>query len=159
MMAAHSSEQGGTMIVTVEDVDTLARTLWGEARGEPRDGKIAIAWVILNRYWQEFHGAQTITEVCRAPWQFSCWNADDPNHAQLLLANDATPGFQECMQIANLVARPDSNQAQPPDPTNGATHYHTIGRPSWAKTWPPSWVLDHAPSARIGQHLFYAGIP
>ena len=146
------------MFVTIEDIDTLARTLWGEARGESRDGKIAIAWVVCNRVAVKLHGDDTITKVCRAPWQFSCWNANEPNHDLLLAANDATPGFQECRQIANLIARPDSFQTRPADPTNGATHYHTIGRPSWAKQWPPSWAVGHEPVARIGQHLFYAGI-
>ena len=31
------------------DIDTLARTIYGEARGESRQGKIAVACVILNR--------------------------------------------------------------------------------------------------------------
>lgn len=33
-----------------EDIDTLARTVWGEARGESLLGKEAVACVILNRH-------------------------------------------------------------------------------------------------------------
>ena len=32
----------------LSDLDTLARTIWGEARGEGREGMIAVAWVALT---------------------------------------------------------------------------------------------------------------
>jgi spore germination cell wall hydrolase CwlJ-like protein len=32
-----------------KDRDILARTLWGEARGELLAGQIAVAWTIRNR--------------------------------------------------------------------------------------------------------------
>ena len=31
------------------DMDVAARTVYGEARGEPDEGKIAVAWVIRTR--------------------------------------------------------------------------------------------------------------
>jgi spore germination cell wall hydrolase CwlJ-like protein len=37
------------MAVTERDRDILARTLWGEARGETLAGQIAVAWTIRNR--------------------------------------------------------------------------------------------------------------
>ncbi|PWK42197.1 hypothetical protein C7534_1054 [Pseudomonas sp. OV226] len=37
------------MKVTENDRDILARTLWGEARGESLAGQIAVAWTIRNR--------------------------------------------------------------------------------------------------------------
>lgn len=37
------------MTVTEKDRDVLARTLWGEARGEGLAGQIAVAWTIRNR--------------------------------------------------------------------------------------------------------------
>lgn len=36
------------MTVTERDSDILARTLWGEARGESLVGQIAVAWTIYN---------------------------------------------------------------------------------------------------------------
>lgn len=31
------------------DIDVLARTIWGEARGEGLAGQIAVGWCIRNR--------------------------------------------------------------------------------------------------------------
>jgi len=37
------------MPVTEKDRDVLARTPWGEARGESTAGQVAVAWTIRNR--------------------------------------------------------------------------------------------------------------
>ena len=74
------------MTTSEKDRDILARTLWGEARGEGFDGQIAVAWTIRNRvfdgkaksWWGEGYA-----EVCLKPWQFSCWNQNDPNYVYL----------------------------------------------------------------------------
>ena len=74
------------MTVTEKDRDILARTLWGEARGESLAGQIAVAWTIRNRvndgkdksWWGEGYAG-----VCQKPYQFSCWNRNDPNFAYL----------------------------------------------------------------------------
>jgi len=55
---------------TINDIDVLARTLWGEARGEGPAGQVAVAWTIRNRvndgraksWWGEGY-----TGVCKAP--------------------------------------------------------------------------------------------
>ena len=48
-----------------------AETIFAEARGEGREGMIAVASVIWNRA----HGnPEKLETVCMAPWQFSCWN-------------------------------------------------------------------------------------
>ena len=70
--------------------DVLARTVWGEARGEGQAGMVAVANVVMNRvnfaraqlggnYWW----GNTIMRVCQKPLQFSCWNQADPNLSQL----------------------------------------------------------------------------
>jgi hypothetical protein len=40
---------------TARDIDTLARTIWGEARNQGREGMIAVAWVIRNRVDIDLH--------------------------------------------------------------------------------------------------------
>ena len=69
------------------DVDVLARTLFGEARGEYErlDGGISslisVGNVILNRLGLPERFGKSIQEVCQHPCQFSCWNKKDPNYS------------------------------------------------------------------------------
>ena len=79
------------MAVTEKDRDILARTLWGEARGEGPAGQIAVAWTIRNRvfdgkeksWWGEGYAG-----VCQKPWQFSCWNRNSSDYCRATFAND-----------------------------------------------------------------------
>ena len=53
-------------------IDILARTLWGEARGETLSGKEAVACVILNRLKKTnakglFWWGNTLEEICLKP--------------------------------------------------------------------------------------------
>ena len=34
---------------SLADMETFARTIWGEARGESEEGQAAVAWVMRNR--------------------------------------------------------------------------------------------------------------
>ena len=130
------------------EVDIMARTLWGEARGEGSAGMEAVACVILNRvrlarklggYWW----GNDIIQVCHKPYQFSCWNADDPNY-KILSEIDATDlYFATALRIARRAVH-----TRFPDKTDGATHYHAAGIS-------PFWAQNHKPVAVIGHHIFY----
>ncbi|PIW30503.1 MAG: cell wall hydrolase [Rhodospirillales bacterium CG15_BIG_FIL_POST_REV_8_21_14_020_66_15] len=132
--------------------DVLARTIYGEARGEPVRGKEAVAAVVMNRvrraraasgaYWW----GGTVEDVCRRPWQFACWNPGDPNRARIEGVGRDNKTFQSCLRIARRAVA-----GTLADPTGGATHYH-------AKAVNPPWARGKAPSAEIGGHLFYAGV-
>lgn len=131
-----------------EAIDTLARTLWGEARGEPVRGIEAVAAVIVNRVRLArarggFWWGDSVVAVCRKPYQFSCWNADDPNRPKLLAVKETDPVFAICLRIARRAV-----SGAPPDPTDGCTHYH-------ARSVHPAWARGLAPKAEIGTHLFY----
>ena len=129
--------------------DILARTIYGEARGESVRGKEAVAAVVMNRvrrareaggtYWW----GGTVEAVCQRPWQFSCWNAGDPNRVKIEAVDDGNRVFQTCRRIARRALAGTLG-----DPTEGATHYH-------AKSVNPPWARGRAPSAEIGHHLFY----
>jgi len=129
-------------------VDVLARTLWGEGRGEGPQGMEAIASVILNRVAvAEAHGGywwgKDIISVCQKPYQFSCWNRSDPNYRQLQAVTDKDIHFVTAQRIARRAVAYTLA-----DTTNGATHYHT-------KSILPDWAQGQTPSAMIGNHIFY----
>ena len=64
-------------MMDASDLFTLARTVYGEARGESDQGRAAVAHVVLNRFRSDkWFSAGTIEAVCRKPSQFSCWNND-----------------------------------------------------------------------------------
>lgn len=58
--------------LTEEEVDTLARLVWLEARGEPFEGQVAVVEVVLNRILSPLF-PDTVDEVVyqRDPVQFS----------------------------------------------------------------------------------------
>ena len=130
------------------EIDVLARTLWGEARGEGSAGMQAVAAVILNRvnvakekrgYWW----GNNIIQVCQKPYQFSCWNRSDPNFQKLQAVDETNLYFATAMRVARRAVI-----GAVEDPTGGATHHHAAGiTPYWAKNEKPSTV--------IGKHIFY----
>lgn len=142
------------LALTPEDVGILTRTIYGEARGEPYDGKKAVGHVALNRVARtdgQFRMDTTVAAACLRWLQFSCWSPGDPNAGLISRADAADPVFAECQRAA-------LDALHEPDAVEGATHYHTAARPAGAATWPPAWTRGHKPTCAIGGHLFYAGI-
>lgn len=129
--------------------DTLARTLWGEARSEGSEGMQAVANVVLNRVANPGWWGYDIESVCRKPYQFSSWNSTDPNLPKLLAVTPADPQFAQALQIAGLAVA-----GQLPDVTNGADSFKVT-----TLAWPASWGPQVAASAVIGAHSFYRLYP
>lgn len=129
----------------MDDLDATVRTIYGEARGEPIEGKIAVAWVIRNRADHGGWWGATPQDVCHKAFQFSCWNKNDPNSAKLLLLSDEDPAYLAIRKIAQAVL-----DKTIPDPTHGATHYKVHGtKASWDAA-----VKDQTPLI-IGHHEFF----
>ncbi|MEI9423440.1 cell wall hydrolase [Mesorhizobium sp. Cs1299R1N1] len=143
---------------TTQDVLILARTLYGEARGEfDAEGKgdfavEAVANVVINRVVAKFRKKTTVQGVCLDPKQFSCWNGSDPNRSKIikLVKGSDAPRFDRCLDIATRAVA-----GQIADHTGGALHYHATGivKPSWVKNSPAAKV-----SLKVGHHIFYVGI-
>ena len=127
-----------------DPADVLARTIWGEARGEPSGGMEAVASVILNRAAYPRWWGHDIVSVCLHPWQFSCWNADDPNRSQLMAVTEADPQFTEALNIAAAAVA-----GALPDTTNRADSYADL------RVCHPKWAANNAPVAKIGNHTFF----
>jgi hypothetical protein len=69
----------------LEPLQIMGLTVYGEARGENRAGRIAVATVILERVEHRDWDGKTIEDVCLWPYQFSCYLPKDPNRAKLLM--------------------------------------------------------------------------
>lgn len=143
---ANHVNQNSEIQYSAEDIDTMARTLWGEARGEEKQGRIAVAWVIRNRATKSpaYNWPNTPKAVCRQPWQFSCWNSNDPNLPKMKGLTERDSIFRECLAVANDVLNGNVS-----DPTNGADHYYAISINT------PSWAIGKKPTVTIGHHRFY----
>ncbi len=126
--------------------DVLARTVWGEARGEGVAGMAAVAMVVINRAKKPGWWGRGIEEICRRKRQFSCWNDDDPNRSKLATIGAEDRRFAQAMAIAEL-----AQMGALADFTDGATHYH-------AREVLPKWAEGKDPCLRLGGHLFYRGI-
>jgi spore germination cell wall hydrolase CwlJ-like protein len=132
----------------VEHLDLMAKTIFGEARGEPLDGQAGVGWVIRNRAEHFGWWGVDIKSVCLKRLQFSCWNENDPNSAVIKAANLDQPMLLQCMGVAALVL---SGAAL--DPTGGATSYFRPG-PNGEK---PDWADSLKFLTAIGNHMFYGG--
>jgi spore germination cell wall hydrolase CwlJ-like protein len=134
------------MEYTEQDIETMAKTIYGETRGEfyrfGVSSLIAVANVIANRKNKGF--AKSIHEVCLSPYQFSCWNKTDPNYEKIAnKINDSCVVFNKCLEVAkNVLSR------KWPDLTDGCDHYH-------AKNIKPYWAVYLQPKRTFGSHCFY----
>ena len=145
-----AASQGRTSrkFIKALEVDILARTMWGEVKGQGVTGFQAVANVVLNRVaaaheaGAHWWGSDVIS-VCQKPFQFSCWNPDASNREQLLAVEEIDLNFASCMRIARRAV-----YGQLSDLTNGATHYHLDDDM-------PYWAENKMPTARIGHHIFY----
>lgn len=132
------------------EVDVLARTLWGEARGEGFAGMVAVGFTIKNRAARPGWWGNDIISVCRHPWQYSCWNVKDPNYPCLSGSRPIpTAEYVKAREAALVVIA-----GRQPDPTGGATHYYSTSM----KT-PPAWAVKAKQTVQIGRHRFFRDVP
>ncbi len=129
---------------TTDDIWTVARTIYGEARGTSRKDRIGVAWVIRNRV-HDRRWPNAWSAACKQRLQFSCWNRGEPNNHPMLAADLDDPVFAECFAIAAAVMA-----GIDPDPTRGANHYHALSMPS-----PPYWADPNRETGRLGGHAYY----
>lgn len=133
----------GEKDVSMHVLEVMAKTIYGEARGECYDGRVAVAHVILNRAQNPRWWGDGVVDVCLKAKQFSCWNDDDPNRDKLdeLTVSDSV--FMECCSVAALALGGVTK-----DPTDDADHYHT-------HSVAPFWSIGQTPTVEIGNHYFY----
>ena len=72
-----STEPKYEMYFTEDDVVSMAKMLWGEARGCTRDNQIKCAWIVVNRVDDE-RFPDTIQGVLEQPSQFHGYSESFP---------------------------------------------------------------------------------
>ena len=142
-------------LAPLSDDAILALTIYGEARGEPIEGQIAVGCVIRNRLKDaKARYGKTYREVALKRLQFSCWNPDDadPNFRKVLEAaqvlldkKPADAALEQCAYVALGISR-DALA----DNVKGCNHYFLA-----TLTPRPSWSQGYVPLAQKGAHTFY----
>lgn len=120
-------------------VDCLAENIYYEAGYEPRDGKIAVAMVTLNRV-QDPKFPKDICSVVKQKVNSTCqfsWFCEQNKRIQ------NTSVYTQAREVALLVY---ANYEKMHDMTQGALFYH-------ADYVNPRWKLER--TAVIGRHIFY----
>lgn len=117
-----------------------------EARGESQEGQLAVAYVLLNRK-KDGRWGNSLTSVCLAPYQFSCWNTNDSNRKSMSKLGENDPGLFKMMFILET-ARDNPYK----DPTKGATHYYAVNIPE------PSWVQGAIYCGQFDNQKFYKDV-
>lgn len=122
---------GGWVNARSDELDLLARVITGEASGEPYDGQVAVASVILNRVRHPSF-PNSIAGVIYEPWAFESvgngliWSRP-PLGSAYRAASDALNGW---------------------DPTYGAIFFWNPYKPvNW-------WIWTRQIITQIGSHVF-----
>ena len=142
------------VLAPLSDVEILALTLFGEVRGEPIEGQIAVAQVVRNRVTDgRKRWPTTYRDVCLQKSQFSCWLpvGGQANHdAVLRQAQDLIAGRRDAiMRQLNWVSAGVFDSLLM-DATRSANHYHVAGMKL------PTWAVGKPVTAHIGAHVFYS---
>ena len=96
----------------------LAKTIYGEARGESVETMLAVGWVIRNRLQAKRYGS-TYKDVVLQPKQFSCWNKGDPNYRVIKGVIKGTL-WEVCIGVAIVVMQ----SMEKHNPVVGVRHYY-----------------------------------
>lgn len=133
-------------------VNIIARTLWGEARGESEAGKKAVASVLWNRAGQK---AENLPKVALRRKQFSCWNSTSmndrkPENYSYVIPNAARKNpidkksWQACLDIAAQLIKGTFKST-----VGNANAYYVSNMSN-----PPAWDADLTGTQNVGSHKF-----
>lgn len=127
-ITSSSNNNGATTNNT--DLNLLSRVVYGEARGEPYKGMVAVAASVLNRV-ADSRFPNTIAGVVYQAGAYTCVSDGqinlEPNETAKKAAQDAINGW---------------------DPTSGCIYYFN---PSTATS---SWIWSRPQVLKIGKHIF-----
>lgn len=148
------SSVGSYSNVDINEVLCLAENIYHEARGESLVGKRAVAAVTINRqqlpqYPNTICGVVNQANVkngirsCAFSW-VCARRTVNLNSAPGRENEQVIKSFTQSAQVAI-----EAISGTFSDPTNGATHFHSVKIPK------PSWALPSKYRVNIGNHIFY----
>lgn len=121
-----------------KQTECLAKNIYFEARNQSFLGQRAVAWVTLNRVYDEKY-PKSVCEVVWQDGQFS-WTEDGKSDR---------PKDDTSWMLAKFVAEMAIHMyGEIPDPTDGAVMYH-------ANYVSPYWNSDYEETVKIEDHVFY----
>ena len=123
-----------TFCFCYSDLEALQRVVYCEARGQSEDGKLAVAYTVVNR---SSKSGRSIEYEATKPSQFCVWGR----------AMTETAAALKCKTAAYTAIERDK-----PDPSNGATFFYSRNNV-------PNWARGINPCAVIGDHKIFKDIP
>lgn len=138
-------------IQRVHSLFLLIATVAMEAEGESYLGKLAVAFVIVNR--AEYRG-KSISDVVFEPYAFSVWNSRGGRRQSIDDINDEVWTESEKAAFS-------AYYGIEADPIFGADHYlnEELTRQRRGDGRLPSWVSRLTFTRKIDQHTFYSSRP
>ena len=130
-------------LLTSVEIEILAKTIYGEARKETHDVRLAIAWTILNRVRSKNWRGESVVDVCQYPFDYPSWHKEK----ELLLSLKKENGDKQYLLIYQMIESLADGKYT--DPTNGCTTYclHTKRM--------PKWTVPLEAEVKIGRYLFF----
>ena len=135
-------------------LETAARTLAQEARGEPLEGQQAVAYCLKNRVADGRWG-KNLASVCLWRAQFSGWYSprgnppvQDPNFAYACNLADDDPTLSHMCSVIQAALDSDA------DPTDGALFYYALSMDP-----PPAWAASMRKCGTFGHQIFLSDKP
>lgn len=133
------------LTVTEADVRCLTDNIYHEARNQGVDGKIAVAFVTLNRLMHRDYPStlckivhhKLTPHVCQFSW--SCMKVKVSD----------TKAYQDALTVARAVISGYNRHIK--DPTHGALFYHAV-------YVAPKWRKQVQKTVQIKDHIFYRPI-
>jgi N-acetylmuramoyl-L-alanine amidase len=134
---------------SLSDEDLAALCIWREAAGEGELGRRGVGHAIKHRAEQPCWWGTDVRSVILKPWQFSSFNANDPNSKKRPNPNDRS--WVECQGIAKAILAD-----RDPDITEGAQFYHDS-----SIKFPEAWGVpsDYKLTLKVGRLSFYRHEP
>lgn len=130
MGIASSSSSGGSSTNNSSNVNLLARAIYGEARGEPYTGQVAVGAVILNRV----KSSKFPNSIAGVIYQSGAFDAVDDGQINLNPDSTAKKAAQDALNGW--------------DPSYGAIYYFN---PNTATN---KWIWSRPLTVTIGKHRF-----